>query len=325
MSAVFVQHKKARVSKLDILNDEKFQLLVGYIAAQFDVDAVHTSIYKKINDELQNGKLNLYGVGLTSKDIKLMVIPLLKVSPLITELELGNNNIGYKGVKALAEMLAETNISKLSLKFNLISNRGCIALANCNLERIDVDSVQCENRGALALARNPNLKEVDISQNKNINNNAIQEFVRNQKIRELRIRNIDINDETATMLANSKNIRVLSITNYKNTISTQVLHLFALNEHLVELNFPLNPEKIPASVRTPPLDAALKKSLEEISANRVQSFNAQKNAFLLGTQDRVGADSAILRFSKTAQRSKVDLGNLIFSYIKPRPFKLISE
>jgi hypothetical protein len=142
-----------------------------------------------------------------------------------------------------------------------------------------VDGVECESRGALALARSPNLKGIDISQNKAINDTTIQEFIKNPKICELRIRNIDINDETATLLVNSKNIEILSITNYKNTISTPVLHLFAFNEHLVELTFPLNPERIPALNPRPPLEAELKKSLEEISVNREQFFNAQKMLF----------------------------------------------
>lgn len=324
MAAVFKQYKKARISKVGT-QDEKFKCLIEHIDACFDEEYVKEGIYKKINDELQNGKLYLYGIGLESKDIKSIIIPLLKATPFITDLELGNNDIDDKGVEALAEILGETNISKLSLKFNLIGDKGCIALAHCNLERIDIDGVQCENEGALALAGNPNIKGIDISQNKGINNKTIQKFAKNPKIYELRIRNIDIDDETAAMLANSKSIRILSMTNYKNTISTHTLCLFSLNEHLVELNFPLYPEKIPALVPYPPLDAELKRSLEEISINREQFFNAQKNAFLLGTHNRLGEASAILKFSKIAQKSKIDLGKQIFSYIKPRSFKLNKE
>lgn len=122
------------------------------------MDGPKGSYIKKLEKNLISN-LDLTFLNLNNNHLGALC-PMFKNSRILKILKLKGNQIGDKGLKALSDVLINSNINNLDLSFNSITKKGIIFLKNL-----------CE--------KNPKLKTINLKKNKidqKIRNNLITEF-----------------------------------------------------------------------------------------------------------------------------------------------------
>lgn len=127
------------------------------------------------NCDISITTLNLNGLGVDSKILRLLSGPLLSGETRVQELYLEHNWIGPEGATCIARILSkDKHLKDVSLAHNPVGSVGAMAIAsaleqNCSLERLDLRNCGIDDDGvkklAYSLKSNSTLKYINLEGN----------------------------------------------------------------------------------------------------------------------------------------------------------------
>jgi Ran GTPase-activating protein (RanGAP) involved in mRNA processing and transport len=224
----------------------------------------------------KNHSLNLRCKNITHKKIG-YIVEFLNSFPHITTLDI-SGNIGA-GVQALVD----TTLTTLNVSSNLLSSLEIQALFDIEtLINLDISYNPIEKEVIEALARSMTLEIVNV-RGCYLNDADVQILAYNTSFTDLNIRANRISDVGVQALVGHPTLNTLNIRGNRITdVGVKAL----LDSNITNLN-----------VKENNISSVGVRALEE---SRVKKFKAQKLAFLMGTQARLGKGTSVQKFSQNS-------------------------